>query len=147
MNLRVLLVIPVLTSMFVTGCALSRLRSMKPIKPGKAWGFTLKGQNRDVVLDADGVTIHFQGVPNNNTNTRGSLLLTGSGRAGVGSPSGGINFFGSYADEVCTITLNQHTLLLTEEGTKLTIGKSVYSLKGPKKTILVKKDGTSRIVQ
>lgn len=68
------------------------------------------------------------------------------GRGRVGSNRVAFSDRYGYEPGICTLTLAGHTLRLSEAGTALRIGSRVWELTGPKKTILVRRDGTSKLL-
>jgi len=99
------------------------------------------------MLDTDGVKIVFEAARWDGT-ASGSLQVGGEGRSSGKCGSSDSTFSDRYGDDpgVCTMSFAGHTLRLSEAGRVLTLGSRVWKLAGGKKTVLVERDGTSKLL-
>ena len=115
------------------------------------WNFSLQPHNGKAMIDMDGVTLIFEGVPFDHPPggargpTTGSLVIAGSGNSQITVTVDAKSFKNFYADGVNTMTFEGITLKLLDRGTRSQIGTQEFDLTGEKKTIVVGEDVAAHV--
>ncbi len=113
------------------------------------WQFTLKPHNGKASVDTDHVTLVFEGVALDHPTggvgggASGSLAVAGSGRSEITVTVDGKSFTNAYANGVNTLTFEGYTLKILDRGRKLQVAEQVIDLRGEKKTIVIREDGSA----
>jgi hypothetical protein len=129
---------------------------LKMNRPQK-WGVIYQEQQRDAILDFDGVKIVFQNIiPTKPVN--GSTLKSGTKFAQIPVAGGGasppgfmmlregqLNFTWVYNNGISSITLGSYSFKFAEHGTKLLFGSQSFNIGNPKPTVIVGKDRKAHV--
>ena len=137
-NASAVLLFALLVVSFAAGCERAEI-----------WQFTLKPRQGKARIDMDRITLVFEGVALDHPTggfrggAGGSLAVAGSGRSEITVTVDGKSFKNAYANGVNTLTFEGYTLKILDRGRTLQVGEQVIDLRGEKKTIVVREDGSA----
>lgn len=108
----------------------------------RTWTYSTRSDGRNSVIDTDGVTVVYQGNPIHG-GWHGFLQLEG---ANASESSMGRDGSDRYADGVATLTVEGRTLRFENAGEILALGAQRFDLRGGKKMVVVRPDGSAAMV-
>jgi hypothetical protein len=119
--------------------------------PTVQWQCGFYEDSGHAVLDSEGVTLIFEGVPITvpagkvGGGSTGSLQISGGSTTTITLAALDQTITNSYADGVNTISIADYSARIKDSGKTLEIGDKVFALDGKKVTIIIHPDGTAEI--
>jgi len=124
-------------------------KAVHPRLVAKQWSCILRNEGNDAVLDTDGMRMIFEGAAAQTAGQSGLSVPVSGIRPGEMLPSrraveGELGY--SYKFGAVTLHFADYTFRVTDCGGTLAFGDKTFDLTGGKKTILVSREGTARVV-